>query len=451
MTTVTDVTTAPASGLAHIDALLQDGPGWNWLTPSRNTLLYSFSLAGSNPSDAGALYTGTLSAFNASQQAATRQALDRVSTITGILFEATSDGAAADLHFSNANLLGPGTTGFASSSWNYRFDGNRVITSYAADAWVYLDNAEFGSSNGSPSVGTVGFEVLLHELGHALGLKHPFEGDVQLPPAENNTQLTLMAYADVGGPYSDYAPYDVAALRFLYGGDGLGGALGHGSPGLALTGTGRADQLTGGGCADSLDGGAGDDVLRGAGGDDTLVGGAGIDGAHYDRARSDYQVQRSGDGMLTVRALAGTEAVDRLLQVERLVFDDRSLAFDLDGHAGTTARILGAVFGPPAVANATYAGIGLALLDDGMSTGSLLQLALDARLGPGYGPAALVDLLYGNLAGTPPSAADRNIWLAALDGGVFTPLSLALAAVDLELNAQNIDLIGLADSGLTFS
>ena len=69
--------------------------------------------------------------------------------------------------------------------------------------------------------------------------------------------------------------------------------------------------------------------------------------------------------------------------MERLAFSDLSLAFDLGGHAGTTARILGAVFGPASVGNAVYAGIGLKLLGEGMSTEALMQLALEQLgLGP---------------------------------------------------------------------
>ena len=42
--------------------------------------------------------------------------------------------------------------------------------------------------------------VIIHELGHALGLKHPFEGNYTLPANEDNTLYTVMSYT----PYKPY-------------------------------------------------------------------------------------------------------------------------------------------------------------------------------------------------------------------------------------------------------
>mgnify|MGYP003424147397 FL=1 len=63
MTTITDVDTLPLSGQPHIDALLDNGPGWNWLTPSRSVLYYTFSVSSGNEENNSGI-SGGLSAFN---------------------------------------------------------------------------------------------------------------------------------------------------------------------------------------------------------------------------------------------------------------------------------------------------------------------------------------------------------------------------------------------------
>ena len=45
------------------------------------------------------------------------------------------------------------------------------------------------------SAGTFLYETFLHELGHALGLKHPFEG-AALPAEFDNTRYTIMSYTE---------------------------------------------------------------------------------------------------------------------------------------------------------------------------------------------------------------------------------------------------------------
>ncbi len=150
-------------------------------------------------------------------------------------------------------------------------------------------------------------------------------------------------------------------------------------------------------------------------------------------------------------ALAGSEGTDTLEQIERLQFADRSLAFDLDGHAGITAKFLAAVFGQESLGNTRYVGIGLDLLDGGMSQGSLMQLALDSRLGQGFSAEAEVVLLYQNLIGRGPTALELQFWTGALAEGLYTMVSLGLMAAQHDLNLIHVDLVGLAHSGLEFS
>ncbi|WP_377701844.1 DUF4214 domain-containing protein [Pseudoduganella sp. UC29_71] len=314
MATVTDVTTPLLSGLNHIDALLDDGPGWNYLAPSTaNTLTYTFSTASGTQTGNTSLQ-GAPSAFSAAQQAATREAMAYVSRLTGITFVETSNGAGAQVHFANADIAGAQTSGLCSWSSSYSYSGTQV-SAYSAKAYIYLDNVQWGGQNAVLNGGE-GAETLLHEIGHMLGLKHPFEGSIQLPDATDNTSYTLLSYTSSGGPYNSYSPYDIAALNWLYGGDGLGGALGVNSTGGGryYTGTGAADTLTGGSGADALQGGAGNDVLNGGAGSDTAI---------YTGARSAYTLQQLS---ATSWKLSGAEGTDTLNNVELLRFSDQTLA-----------------------------------------------------------------------------------------------------------------------------
>jgi serralysin len=85
---------------------------------------------------------------------------------------------------------------------------------YRGDVW--LDR----SSSDAP--GSSSFMIILHELGHALGLKHPHDYGGVLPTmskAHDSPEYTVMSYGNVIDYPQTYMQYDIAALQELYGAD----------------------------------------------------------------------------------------------------------------------------------------------------------------------------------------------------------------------------------------
>lgn len=128
-----------------------------------------------------------------------------------------------------------------------------------------------------------------------------------------------------------------------------------------------------------------------------------------------------------------------------------SRAYDVAGNAGIVAKTIGAVFGAAALADPRIVGIGLHYVDDrDYNYESLMQLAIDARLGDGATHADIVDLLYTNVVGQAPSPQAHAGFVDMLDSGTVTIGELGVMAADHALNVANVDLVGLASSGLDY-
>lgn len=198
----------------------------------------------------------------------------------------------------------------------------------------------------------------------------------------------------------------------------------------------------------TLTGTSANESFTGSAGNDTIDGGADIDTALYSGNRANYTLAKASSGWTVSSA---SDGVDTLSNIERVKFAETSIALDISGNAGTTAKILGAVFGKAEVANKTYVGIGLSLLDGGASYQDMIQLALNAKLGDGFSTTDEVTLLYQNLLGTQVSASDLSYWTSTVNSGQFTQASLAVMAADTALNVVNINLVGLAQTGIEYS
>jgi hypothetical protein len=216
---------------------------------------------------------------------------------------------------------------------------------------------------------------------------------------------------------------------------------------VALAPLGLPVALSGTATADTLTGGTGNDTLTGLAGNDTLDGGAGVDTAVFTGVRTGYTVTRSATGFTVSSSAEGT---DTLTNIERLKFSDVSLALDLSGNAGTTAKVLGAVFGREGLTNKLFVGIGLQLLDAGTSYQALMQAALAAKLGANASNTAVVNLLYTNVIGNAPGPAELALYKGLLDSGAMTQAALGVLAADTVFNTTKIDLTGLANTGIEY-
>ena len=196
---------------------------------------------------------------------------------------------------------------------------------------------------------------------------------------------------------------------------------------------------------DTLLGNLANNVLRGNRGDDILDGNTGIDTAVFSGSRASYELTIGTK--IQVVDKSGLEGTDNLTKIERLQFTDKSVAIDLDGNAGSTAKIIGAVLGNSALKNPTYVGIGLSFLDKGMSYSDLGALALNA-VGVTTNDA-IVSTLWLNVIGSPASALDKAPFIKMLADGMKAGDLVALAS-DTAFNTTNINLVGLAQTGIEY-
>jgi len=184
---------------------------------------------------------------------------------------------------------------------------------------------------------------------------------------------------------------------------------------------------------------------------DNFDGGPGMDTVVYSGNLADYVVKPDVSG-IEVKSAAATEGSDWLLNIERLQFKDKGLAFDLDGNAGVAAKTLGLVFGADAVALPNYVGICLDLLERQNYTQSLLmKAALNVRLGAdATDPGKVVDFLFVQLTNAVPGAQDKANFVNLIVNQTYSIESLAVLASELSFNPISASLVGLATSGLPY-
>jgi hypothetical protein len=199
------------TGINAIDSLVYSS--WNTKAGQPVSLTYSFLT--SVPDGATMEDANGFAPMDAVQQQGVRQALATWAAVANITFQEVAAGGDIE--------LGTNDQGQASSGYAYLPDGRNYTTS------LYTNNLD--RYNFSFADGDFGISVLIHEIGHTLGLKHPGNynstgGEIDgpfLPAATDNIDYSQMSY-NVGSGFKlngnyGITPmlYDIQAMQYLYG------------------------------------------------------------------------------------------------------------------------------------------------------------------------------------------------------------------------------------------
>ncbi|HET6969697.1 MAG TPA: M10 family metallopeptidase C-terminal domain-containing protein, partial [Phenylobacterium sp.] len=205
-------------------------PGWGGVAGQSYTVTYGFRATepAQMPSD-----TAGFQRFNAQQIAQAEQAIQSWEDVANIHFVRVGSGTLGDIAYTdNASILfGDYTSGESGSAAFANYPGNTAASSTAGDVWVNVASG----SNSYPDAGNYGGQVLVHEIGHSIGLAHPgaynasatgvitYTADAEY--YEDSRQYTVMSYfseantgASYGGLYAATPQLDdIRAAQYEYG------------------------------------------------------------------------------------------------------------------------------------------------------------------------------------------------------------------------------------------
>ena len=300
-----------------------------------------------------------------------------------------------------------------SASSDYRY-GDTILTHVEylqfSDAKLSLETTSvstvFGGHTYFPSMKIVG--TANDDIFDFLGNDYPIDGGagndtVLLFDKQSNYEIiTLGGITRIISSYESYSwykyhNYTLTNVEYIQFSDGV----------VALPGAPKI-----------ITGGIGNDTLSGSADNDKFDGGPGIDTVIYSGIRSAFQVAKTSTGY-TVGG--GSEGTDALINIERLQFTDKTIAFDLDGNAGQVYRLYQAAF--DRVPDQGGLGYWINEIDRGTglsqaATGFINSAEFKALYGNNPSNSEFVTLIYDNVLHRTPDAGGYSYWMEQLSSGM---------------------------------
>ncbi len=194
---------------------------------------------------------------------------------------------------------------------------------------------------------------------------------------------------------------------------------------------------------------AANDALSGTSANDKIDGGAGVDTLTLSGPSTNYDITFTTGGYFLNDA-TGASGRDLLVNVERLVFSDKTVALDINGTAGQVYRIYQAAFDR----QPDQGGVGfwMSQMDRGLSLETVAEgFVQSAEFASVFGvdpsTEAFVSKVYSNVLHRAPDAGGYAFWVNAVNNGVSRAVMLAAVSESAENQAQ---VIGTIQNGFDY-
>jgi hypothetical protein len=184
-----------------------------------------------------------------------------------------------------------------------------------------------------------------------------------------------------------------------------------------------------------------------------VTGTTGVDTYVFDGKATDFTLTKTASKISAVSTLSTTVSFE-LADHERVVFNDKAIAYDAAGKAGDVYALLAAALGTADVTKA-YEGIGIYLADNGWTSKQLATalLATDTYKADagGVSDETFIKHVYKNVTGTTATIADVTALTNWMNGNKYSQADVLVIASELPAFETAIGLVGLATTGIEYT